>query len=97
MPTAVYVSARVWQSLPPLSGVNREAVITVAWDIAWYQYRVTFDSIQPVRLAERGDELDGLEASFQRWNASLDEDGRVVPEFARAELPADDVPTISGQ
>jgi hypothetical protein len=70
-------------SIMRLSGVNREAVITVAWDIAWYQYRVTFDSIQPVRLAERGDEIDDLDTGFCRWNASLDEDGRVVPEIAR--------------
>ena len=69
-------------SIVRLSGVNREAVITVAWDIAWYQYRVTFDSIQPVRLAERGDELYELDPSFQRWNAHLDEEGRVVPELA---------------
>jgi hypothetical protein len=69
-------------SIVRLSGVNREAVITVAWDIAWYQYRVTFDSIQPVRLAERGDELDDLDPGFRRWNAHLDEEGRVVPELA---------------
>ena len=67
-----------------LSGVNREAVITVVWDIAWYQYRVTFDSIQPVRLAERGDEPEELDLAFRRWNASLDEEGRIVPDFARA-------------
>jgi hypothetical protein len=70
-------------SILQLSGVNREAVITVAWDIAWYQYRVTFDSLQPVRLAERGDELEGLDLAFKRWNAHLDEEGRIVPEFAR--------------
>ena len=32
----------------PLSGTNPEVVITVAWDISWYQYRVVFDSGQPV-------------------------------------------------
>ena len=37
-----------------LSGVNPEVVVTVAWDISWYQYRVVFESGQPVRLAERG-------------------------------------------
>ena len=70
-------------SIMRLSGVNREAVITVAWEIAWYQYRVTFDSIQPVRLAERGDELSDLDVSFRRWNAQLDDEGRIVPEVAR--------------
>ena len=69
-------------SVVPLSGVNPEVVITVAWDLSWYQYRVTLDSAQPVRLAERGHELSGLEASFRAWNAHL-EDGRLVPEIAR--------------
>ena len=46
----------------PLSGVNAEIVVTVAWDISWYQYRVTPDSPQPVRLAERGHDPDELDA-----------------------------------
>ena len=70
-------------SVIPLSGVNTEVVVTVAWDISWYQYRVLFDSAQPVRLAERGHELDELEHSFKAWNARVDPDGRVVPEIAR--------------
>jgi hypothetical protein len=70
-------------SVVPLSGVNTEVVVTVAWDISWYQYRVLFDSAQPVRLAERGHEPKELEASFRTWNARVDQDGRVVPEIAR--------------
>ena len=70
-------------SILRLSGVNREAVITVAWDISWYQYRVSFESMQAVRLAERGHELEELDLAFKRWNAHLDEEGRIVPEFAR--------------
>ena len=52
-------------SVVPLSGVNTEVVVTVAWDISWYQYRVLFDSAQPVRLAERGHELRRAGALFQ--------------------------------
>jgi len=70
-------------SILPLSGVNRELVITIAWEISWYQYRVSFDSIQPVRLAERGHELDELEPKFTAWNARVEDDGRLVPEIAR--------------
>jgi hypothetical protein len=70
-------------SIVALSGVNNELVITVAWDISWYQYRVTPDSAQPVRLAERGHELSELESAFQAWNARVDEDGRLVPDIAR--------------
>jgi hypothetical protein len=67
----------------PLSGVNTEAVITIAWDLSWYQYRVTFDSPQPVRLTGRGHELSELDASFRDWNAEVEADGRVVPSIAR--------------
>jgi hypothetical protein len=70
-------------SIVPLSGVNRELVITIAWDISWYQYRVSFDSGQPVRLAERGLELEELEPSFTAWNARVTRDGRVVPSIDR--------------
>jgi hypothetical protein len=70
-------------SILPLSGVNTEIVITVAWDISWYQYRVTPDLGQPVRLAERGHDPDELDASFTEWNAHTVEDGRIVPDIAR--------------
>ena len=70
-------------SIVPLSGVNTEIVITIAWDISWYQYRVTPDLAQPVRLAERGHELDELDGSFTDWNAGMGDDGRIVPEIAK--------------
>lgn len=70
-------------SIVPLSGVNTEAVITVAWDISWYQYRVTPDAPQPVRLEQRGHDLAELGHQYQAWNAHLGDDGRVVPEIER--------------
>jgi hypothetical protein len=70
-------------SLLPLSGTNPEVVITIAWDISWYQYRVVFDSAQAVRLAERGYELDDLEGRFKVWNGHLAADGRVAPDIPR--------------
>lgn len=70
-------------SLLPLSGVNPEVVVTVAWDISWYQYRVVFESGQPVRLAERGYELDELDDRFKHWNGHLGADGRLTPDIPR--------------
>lgn len=70
-------------SIIPLSGVNTEVVLTVAWDISWYQYRVVFDSAQPVRLAERGYELAELDDRFKRWNGYLEADGRISPDIPR--------------
>jgi len=70
-------------SIIALSGVAGEMAVTVAWDISWYQYRVTPESGQPVRLERRGHELDELEPGFKDWNAHIDDDGRLVPEIAR--------------
>jgi len=58
-------------------------VITVAWEISWYQYRVTPESAQAVRLAERGHDVAELEGSFLDWNAQLADDGRLMPDIAR--------------
>lgn len=70
-------------SVVVLSGVNAEVVVTVAWDISWYQYRVSPDSDNPVRLEGRGHDPEELEAAFTDWNAHMEEDGRVVPDIAR--------------
>jgi hypothetical protein len=69
-------------SIVPLSGVNAEVVLTVAWDISWYQYRITPESGQPVRLAERGHDPRELEAMFTGWNSRLTADGRIVPDIS---------------
>ena len=69
-------------SIVPLSGVNDEVVLTVVWDISWYQYRITPESGQPVRLAERGHEPRELEAMFTSWNARLTPDGRITPDIS---------------
>jgi hypothetical protein len=69
-------------SVVPLSGVNAEVVVTVAWDISWYQYRVTPESGQPVRLAERGHDPRELESMFTSWNAKLTADGRITPDIS---------------
>ncbi|HXH89477.1 MAG TPA: hypothetical protein VNI55_12840 [Gaiellaceae bacterium] len=70
-------------SIVPLSGARGEMIVTVAWEISWYQYRVTPDSAQPVRLAERGHDLGELETGVQTWNSQLAEDGRLMPDIAR--------------
>jgi hypothetical protein len=70
-------------SIVPLSGVTGELIVTVAWEISWYQYRVTPDSPQPIRLAERGHDLADLDVGYQRWNARVQDDGRLVPEIER--------------
>ena len=70
-------------SIVPLSGDAGELAVTVAWDLSWYQYRVSPDSAQPVRLERRGHELDELEDTFKTWNAHVEDEGRLVPEIAK--------------
>jgi hypothetical protein len=70
-------------SIVPLSGVSGEMIITVAWEISWYQYRVSPDAAQPIRLAERGHDLSEVEERFREWNARLGDDGRLMPDIAR--------------
>lgn len=70
-------------SVIPLSGVTSDVIVTIAWEISWYQYRVASDSSAPVRLAERGQDLDELEDSFVEWNAHMEDEGRIVPDIAR--------------
>jgi hypothetical protein len=69
-------------SIVPLSGLNAEVVLTVVWDISWYQYRITPESGQPVRLAERGHDPRELESMFTSWNAKLTPDGRIAPDIS---------------
>jgi len=70
-------------SIVPLSGVSGELAVTVAWDLSWYQYRVSPDSGQPVRLERRGHQLDELESVFKDWNTRVEDEGRLVPDIAR--------------
>jgi hypothetical protein len=67
-------------SIVPLSGTNPEVVITVCWEISWYQYRIVLGSSQ-VRLAQRGLEPDDLDPMFRNWNAELNDAGVVVPKL----------------
>ena len=71
-------------SIVPLSGVNSELILTIAWDISWYQYRVSPEAPQPVRLADRGHDPAELDSTFTTWNARIDEDGRLVPSVESA-------------
>jgi hypothetical protein len=70
-------------SIMPLSGVNSEMVVTFAWDISWYQYRVQPEAAQPVRIEERGQDISDLEAAYTAWNAKLDQTGRLIPDIER--------------
>lgn len=67
-------------SIVPDSDAGEEVLVTIAWDLSWYQYRVVAGSGEPVRLEHRGQELEELEERFQAWNVQVAPDGRLQPE-----------------
>lgn len=66
-------------SVVPLTGTRPDVVITVAWDLSWYQFRVDASAAPPVRLTAKGDDADDeLEDRWRDWNASADGDGTLA-------------------
>jgi hypothetical protein len=64
-------------SVVPLSGSRPDVVVTVAWELSWYQYRVDATGGM-IRLEGRGDDPDDLDERWRRWNAHLASDGRLA-------------------
>jgi hypothetical protein len=67
-------------SVVPLAGTRPDVVVTVAWDISWYQYRVDVSAGGAVRLEGRGDDPADLSHQWRVWNANAASDGRVTLE-----------------
>jgi hypothetical protein len=54
------------------------ALVTVAWEISWYQWEVSGDGHgEPVREVAKGDEVSELADNAQAWNAAVAEDGKL--------------------
>ncbi len=52
------------------------ALVTVAWEISWYQWEVIADGQgEPVREVAKGDEVAELSDDAQAWNAAVADDG----------------------
>jgi hypothetical protein len=68
-------------SIVVLSGPSPEVVLTLVWDLAWYQYRINRDATQRVRLTDRGTEPEEVEAGFTAWNARFEAGIGVIPEL----------------
>jgi hypothetical protein len=53
-----------------------EVLITVAWDISWYQFVVDLsDTSEPVRVESQGGEVDELAEDARIWNARVEPNG----------------------
>jgi hypothetical protein len=68
-------------NLTKLAGSPRQVLITIAWEIVWYQYLVELDEDSPgeerVALFAEGMELQEVNPVFSRPNAQLDDEGRI--------------------
>jgi hypothetical protein len=60
-------------SVAPRSATDREVILTVAWEIVWYQFRVMPDGIEQ----QRGQYLSELQPRWQQWNCDVSPDGTI--------------------
>ncbi len=60
-------------SVTPRSATDREVILTVAWEIVWYQFRVMPDGIEQ----QRGQYLSELQPRWQHWNCEVTPDGTI--------------------
>jgi len=70
-----------WATAVPDGSAPSAVTVVVAWELSWYRYRIDLgDTADPVALQEKGDELNDIDEALRRWNAGLDEEGRLVVE-----------------
>jgi hypothetical protein len=61
------------------------ALVTVAWELSWYQWEVRADGDgEPVREVAKGDEVSELAKDQRTWNAAVAEDGKLRLKAASA-------------
>jgi hypothetical protein len=57
-----------------------EVVLTVAWELSWYQFTVDLsDPREPVQVRAQGQELRELGDDARSWNLDADAEGRLAP------------------
>jgi len=68
-------------NLLPVASLTPQALLTVAWEIVWYQFLIRLEEApegeEQVELFGEGMELSELGAQFIQNNAGLDDQGRV--------------------
>jgi hypothetical protein len=83
-------------NLTKLPGAVPRALLTIAWDIIWYQYlidlRRDIPSDQRIVLHREGLDLDELAGYFKEKNASIDDEGRLDASELEVKLLSD--PTV---
>jgi hypothetical protein len=75
-------------SVAPRSATDREVILTVAWEIVWYQFRIMPDGIEQ----ERGQYLSDLQPRWQQWNCDVAPDGTIREQGAVVATSGQDAP-----
>ena len=80
-------------NLSKVAGVDQRVLVTICWDIVWYQYLVELRreglSGDRVSLFREGMELDELNECFRDKNASINDDGRLDASELEVQLLSD--------
>jgi hypothetical protein len=81
-------------NLTRLPGAEPRAIVTVAWDIVWYQYLVDLrrdlpGSADRVTLHREGMDVDELAFHFRDKNAVINDDGRLDASELEVQLLSD--------
>jgi hypothetical protein len=69
-----------------------EVVLTVAWELSWYQFAVDLsDPREPVQLRGQGQELSELPNEVRAWNLDVDAEGRLSPPTGESDQEAEPI------
>jgi hypothetical protein len=68
-----------WVAAVPSVEQPSFVTVVVAWELSWYRFRVDLgDAADPVTLAANGEEVDQIDETLRDWNATIDDEGRLV-------------------
>jgi hypothetical protein len=73
-----------------------EVVLTVAWELSWYQFTVDLsDPREPVQVRAQGQELRELGDAARSWNLEADAEGRLSPPTSDSDEEGMPVPAAA--
>jgi hypothetical protein len=75
-----------------------EVLLTVAWELSWYQFTVDLsDPREPVQVRAQGQELAELDEDVRVWNLEVDGEGCLKPLGASSDEAVEPEPVAAGQ
>jgi hypothetical protein len=68
-----------WVAAVPELEHQSYVTVVVAWELSWYRFRVDLgDADDPVALMANGEEVEQIDETLRDWNATIDDEGRLV-------------------